>query len=1140
MATAELTSRTSAIAHPTRVIQTTPWFKDAIIYQIHVRAFQDSNNDGIGDFRGLTSRLDYIQDLGVSAIWLQPFFPSPLRDDGYDIADYRNVNPQYGTLEDFHAFLDEAHRRELRVITELVMNHTSDQHEWFQRSRRAAPGTPWRDWYVWSDTPEKYQEARIIFQDFETSNWTWDSVAGAYFWHRFYSHQPDLNFDNPVVGDAMVEVLDYWLGMGVDGVRLDAVPYLFEREGTNCENLPETHAFLRRLRAHIEEKHADKMLLAEANQWPEDAAAYFGDGDECHMNFHFPLMPRLFMAVEREDRSPIVDILEQTPLLPPSCQWAIFLRNHDELTLEMVTDEERDYMYRTYTLDAKARINLGIRRRLAPLMANDRRKIELMNSLLLSLPGTPILYYGDEIGMGDNYYLGDRNGVRTPMQWNSDRNAGFSRANPQSLYLPVIIDPEYHYELRNVDVQHTNSNSLLWWMRRILDLRKQFPAFGNGSFEALPSKNAKVFAFLRETDTETLLVVANLSRLSQFVELDLSRFRGQTPTELFGRTAFPTIGDEPYRLSLGPHGFFWFCIGCREAVQGEEKDRELPTIYVRNDVAELFKGRNRKSFGEALESYLQQQRWFAGKAKTLQLVDVLDAIQLDRHDSEPHRFLLIVSANYADGEPECYSIPVELLDTERANNLRVTHPRAGILHVDGLGDTPFSLCEATWEPALWRQLLSKISNRGRLRGSTGTLSGTKTAAYSRLAKTNPDELNPTVHGGEQSNTSALFDDKLILKLFRRITPGVNPDLEIGRQLTEHQELSIVPTVAGALEYRDDSGRLFTLGVLHQLVPNVGDAWKYTLDELHRYFERVQSVDIHEFDEPSKEGTPATNALNADAHCSVLELAAKDPPPLAQHTIGGFLSLAEKLGQRIGELHVALAQAGGAAFEPEPFTRLYQRSLYQSMRGQTRSTFELLHSQSDRLNDEDRDRVNQLLSCQRSLYARFGELTHGLMEAKRIRCHGDLHLGQVLYTGTDFVIIDFEGEPERAVSERRIKASPLKDVAGMLRSFHYAAHAALRGQSHALIMQHPEVPIEQWASFWSRWVSASFFRSYLEAAKPGGFLPTDTHQLETLLRAYLLEKTLYELRYELNNRPDWVSIPLEGLSLYCANPETSLT
>src|SRR5688572_16102837 len=510
------------------------WFKDAIIYQLHIRAFYDSNGDGVGDFRGLTQKLDYIQDLGVTAIWMLPFFPSPLRDDGYDIANYRDVNPQYGTLYDFQVLLEEAHRRDLKIVTELVMNHTSDQHAWFQRSRRAAPGDPWRDWYVWSHTPDKYQEARIIFQDFEVSNWTWDSVAQAYFWHRFYHHQPDLNFDNPEVHQEMIDTVDYWFDMGVDGLRLDAIPYLYEREGTNCENLPETHTFLKELRRHVDAKYADKMLLAEANQWPEDAAEYFGDGDECHMNFHFPLMPRLFMAVEREDRFPIVDILDQTPILPPTCQWAIFLRNHDELTLEMVTDEERDYMYRMYAVDTQARINLGIRRRLAPLMKNDRRKIELMNALLLSLPGTPILYYGDEIGMGDNYYLGDRNGVRTPMQWSSDRNAGFSSGNPQRLYLPVIIDPEYHYELRNVEVEQASPQSLLWWMRRILDLRKQYPAFGNGSFEALPTNNSKVFAFIRETDEESILVVANLSRFAQFAELNLSEYRGRTPMELFG------------------------------------------------------------------------------------------------------------------------------------------------------------------------------------------------------------------------------------------------------------------------------------------------------------------------------------------------------------------------------------------------------------------------------------------------------------------------------------------------------------------------------------------------------------------------------------------------------------------------------
>ncbi|MBI3742824.1 MAG: maltose alpha-D-glucosyltransferase, partial [Chloroflexi bacterium] len=459
------------------------WYKDAIIYQIHVRAFHDINGDGIGDFAGLEQKLDYVQDLGVNTIWLLPFYPSPLRDDGYDIADYFNVHPSYGSLSDFRSFLREATRRGIRVVTEIVANHTSDQHPWFQRARRAAPGASERAFYVWSDTPDKYQDARIIFKDFETSNWAWDPVANAYYWHRFYSHQPDLNFDNPAVERAMYRAVDFWLGMGVSGVRLDAVPYLFEREGTNCENLPETHQFLKRLRKYVDERYPARMLLAEANQWPEDAVAYFGQGDECHMAFHFPIMPRMFMAIRMEDRYPIIDILEQTPQIPPANQWAMFLRNHDELTLEMVTDEERDYMYRIYAKDPRARLNLGIRRRLAPLLNNDRKKIELMNALLFSMQGTPIMYYGDEIGMGDNYYLGDRNGVRTPMQWNGDRNAGFSKANPQRLYLPVVIDPEYHYEAVNVEAQQANPDSLLWWMKRLISLRKQFSALGRGKLD---------------------------------------------------------------------------------------------------------------------------------------------------------------------------------------------------------------------------------------------------------------------------------------------------------------------------------------------------------------------------------------------------------------------------------------------------------------------------------------------------------------------------------------------------------------------------------------------------------------------------------------------------------------------------------
>src|SRR5213082_3365855 len=554
------------------------WYKDAIIYELHVRTFHDSNADGIGDFRGLMEKLDYLQELGISAIWLLPFYPSPLKDDGYDIANYLDVNPNYGTLDDFRVFLDAAHERGLRVITELVINHTSDQNPWFKKSRRAAPGSPEREVYVWSDNPEKYKDARIIFKDFETSNWSWDPIAQSYYWHRFYSHQPDLNFDNPAVREVVERVCDFWLKLGVDGVRLDAIPYLYEREGTNCENLPETHVYLKKLRAHIDAHFSGRMLLAEANQWPEDAVAYFGNGDESHMNFHFPLMPRMFMALQMEDRFPIIDILEQTPPIPDNCQWAMFLRNHDELTLEMVTDEERDYMYRVYATDPHARINLGIRRRLAPLLANSRRKIELLNTLLFSMPGTPIIYYGDEIGMGDNFYLGDRNGCRTPMQWSPDRNAGFSRANPQQLYLPITIDPEYHYEAVNVENQQKNLSSLLWWTRRVIAMRRNFKAFSRGALEFLHPDNAKVLAFLRRYQDETILVVVNLSRFAQSAELDLARFAGQVPMEVFSRNLFRPIRKSRYVITMGPHAHYWFAL--HSPIDGRRMPRKKAVLVI--------------------------------------------------------------------------------------------------------------------------------------------------------------------------------------------------------------------------------------------------------------------------------------------------------------------------------------------------------------------------------------------------------------------------------------------------------------------------------------------------------------------------------------------------------------------------------
>ncbi|HET7008011.1 MAG TPA: maltose alpha-D-glucosyltransferase, partial [Candidatus Binatia bacterium] len=605
------------------------WYKDAIICEIHVRAFSDGNGDGIGDFKGLTEKLDYLQDLGITTLWLLPFYPSPLRDDGYDIADYTDIHPSYGTLNDFRTFLKAAHSRGLRVITELVINHTSDQHPWFQRARRAPAGSKARDFYVWSDSQEKYHEARIIFKDFETSNWSWDPLAKAYYWHRFYAHQPDLNFDNPAVQKAIFAALDFWLGMGVDGLRLDAVPYLFEREGTSCENLPETHAFLKVLRRHVDERYRDRMLLAEANQWPEDAAAYFGSGDECHMAFHFPVMPRLFMAVHMEDRYPIIDILQQTPQIPELSQWALFLRNHDELTLEMVTDEDRDYMYHVYATDPQSRINLGIRRRLAPLLGGNRRKMELLKSLLFSLPGTPVLYYGDEIGMGDNIYLGDRNGVRTPMQWSADRNAGFSRANPQRLYLPVIIDPEHHYETVNVEAQQQNLSSFLWWMKRLIVLRKRYLAFGRGTMEFLYPANRKVLAFVRRYGDEVILAVANLARFVQYIELDLAQFKGMVPLELFGQSRFPPIGELPYFLTLSPHGFYWFKLEKAKTVEANHAGASAVNIKIAGSWDELFDLRaGTSALIDALPEYLGRCRWFGGKARPIRVVSIIDTIPI--------------------------------------------------------------------------------------------------------------------------------------------------------------------------------------------------------------------------------------------------------------------------------------------------------------------------------------------------------------------------------------------------------------------------------------------------------------------------------------------------------------------------------
>ncbi len=1107
-------------AHSLLLTEEPTWYKDAVIYELHVRAFCDSSGDGIGDFRGLASKLEYLQDLGVTAIWLLPFYPSPLKDDGYDIADYTGVHPCYGSLADFRYFLREAHRRGLRVITELVVNHTSDQHPWFQRARRSPAGSPWREFYVWSDTPEKYKDARIIFKDFEVSNWSWDHLAGAYFWHRFYHHQPDLNFDNPEVHKAIFQVLDFWMEMGVDGMRLDAVPYLYERDGTNCENLPETHDFLKKLRHHVDEHFPNRMLLAEANQWPEDAAAYFGNGDECHMAFHFPVMPRMFMADHMEDRYPIIDILEQTPPIPENCQWAMFLRNHDELTLEMVTDEERDYMYRVYANDPQARINLGIRRRLAPLLGNSRRKMEMMNGLLFSLPGTPVVYYGDEIGMGDNIYLGDRNGVRTPMQWSPDRNAGFSRANAQRLFLPVIIDPDFHYEAVNVEAQQNNPNSMLWWMKRLISMRKQFRALSRGSLEFLYPENRKVLAFIRKYQDELILVVVNLSRLAQYVELDLSDYRGMIPVELSGRTAFPPIGELAYLLTLGPKEFFWFALEPARPAEVEVTEgrpavsAEPPLLRVSGSWDTLFRRENKAAYERVLPVYLQTRRWFGGKARRIKSLHIADTVPVPYHDTTA--MLNFLEVEYTEGDPESYVTVVSFATGERAEQVRHWHQQAisARLHCkEGEG----ILFSSLRDPRFCDALLEVIARRRRLRGARGEVTAAPTRLFRPVRGTGEERPEASLMRAEQSNTSVVFGNRMILKLFRRLDRGQNPDLEIGLFLSERTGFKHVPPVAGSLEYKDARGEVMTLGILQGFVPNEGDAWKYTLECLDQYFEQVA----------------ARKPLLGSATIEIgrlLEIVGQDPPQIIRELAGPYLESARLLGERTGQLHVALASvAEDPQFAPEPFGALYQRSIYQSMRNLTTRSMDLLRNRRGALPEAHRPLTERVLALEPEILGRFRAILDRKVTAMRIRVHGDYHLGQVLVSGRDFVIIDFEGEPARSISERRIKRSALRDVAGMLRSFHYAAYSALDAQfERGLLREADRGLYEPWARWWHAWVSAIFLAAYLEAAAEGRFLPAAREELAMLLEAYLLEKAIYELAYELNNRPGWVRIPLQGI------------
>jgi maltose alpha-D-glucosyltransferase / alpha-amylase len=1099
------------------------WYKDAIIYEVHVRAFFDSVGDGHGNFRGLAQKLDYLQDLGITVIWLLPFYPSPLRDDGYDIAHYTSIHPQYGTIEDFKAFLDAAHERGLRVITELVLNHTSDQHPWFQRARHALAGSPERDFYVWSDSSEEYKDARVIFRDFEPSNWSWDPIAKAYYWHRFYSHQPDLNFDNPAVWQAIFPVVDFWLGLGVDGLRLDAVPYLYEREGTNCENLPETHQFLKALREHVDARYPERMFLAEANQWPEDAVAYFGEGDECHMAFHFPLMPRLFMALSQEDRFPIEDIMAQTPVIPETCQWCLFLRNHDELTLEMVTDEERDYMYRAYARDSHARINLGIRHRLAPLLRNDRRRIELMFALLFSLPGTPVIYYGDEIGMGDNIYLGDRNGVRTPMQWSADRNAGFSRANPQKLYLPVVIDPEYYYETVNVEAQQGNPSSLLWWVKRLVTLRKTFRAFGRGTFRLLRPENTKVLAFIREYQDERVLVVANLSRFIQYVQLDLNDYAGCIPEESLGRMRFPQVTDAPYLLTLGPHGFIWFSLvlPASAADDGTEPrvptQVELPLLRGQRPLPVRFQPRHWDELEALLPQYLDRNELILSRT-AVRTCEIVHVAPIAVGGTEV--WYLIVRVESRGGTSETVSLGLALVPEDQLDQLLVPPEMAGFARISGR--EPGMLCDALAVPACCRGLLRGILGGRSRQVEDGEIVAVPLSGQDAVDPATIAELPLVFRRSERVNTAVIYGESFILKMFRQVEEGVNPVLEIGRSLTARADYQGSAPVVGFIEYRRRGAEPITLGVLHRYVPNQGTAWQFTLDHLSQYFERVA-------------------ALSRDQVPPPLPPAAQPEPERGdsqaipwRELIGGYLDTAGVLGQRTAELHRTLAaNPTDPAFASEPFGKLYQRSLYQSLRNLTGRLCERISQLRNEVPQAARPLAEQIIANQEIILQRFRGILDPSFAGKRIRCHGNYHLGQLLFTGRDFVIVGFEGETARTIGERRVKRSPLQDVASMVRSLDYAVQSVLlgltdvRGRPPGMIRPEDRPALEVWAHSWYEHVSREFLSAYLEAIQPAGLLPRSPTASYNLLELLLLEKAFLEIDSELTERPDWVEVPLRG-------------
>ncbi len=1080
------------------------WYKDAIIYELNIKGFYDSNGDGIGDFAGAMEKLDYLEELGITAIWLLPFYPSPLRDDGYDIQDYYKVAERYGNIDDFKEFLDAAHDRGLQVITELVINHTSDQHEWFQRARRAPVGSKERDYYVWSDTDEKWPDVRIIFTDTETSNWTWDPVAKQYYWHRFFSHQPDLNYDSPDVQREIIEILDYWMNMGIDGFRLDAIPYLFEREGTNGENLPETHEYLKKLRTHVDENYENVLFLAEANMWPEDSASYFGDDDECHMNYHFPLMPRMYMSVKLEDRHPITDIFDQTPEIPENCQWATFLRNHDELTLEMVTEEERDFMNNVYAQDKTARINVGIRRRLAPLMENDLDKIKLLNVLLMSLPGTPVLYYGDEIGMGDNIYLKDRDGVRTPMQWNSNENAGFSEANPHSLYMPVIRDTEYSYRWVNVKRQQQNPNSLLNWTKRLLAKRKNFQVFGRGEIKWIKPENGRVLAFSREYGEEKVVVVINLSRHPQSAQLDLSAFEGSKVQEAFGRTFFNDIGRDLYQVTLAGHGYYWLQI--ESTARGGTDKRDLKKAQLATERLEDFfsKGNLRTLEKKVLPAYLHSASWVGARAEQLENVKISDFRM--QTNGQRHFGWLLLEISYLEGLPELVQLPLAFHNFREEVDYANREEVLGLVEMDG---KTVVLLDALYDEEYRRGLVAGLKDFGELKG-------VKFEANDSIVAVGAQDAN-LIHSGTEY--MLLQSKDYNVKFYRRVDAEKVPDLEV-KQLLTNRGYGNAPEVVGTLHFAPRKNVNATLGIFEKRFESNGNAWDYVQNNMQRFAEDV----INRLQQPNQ-NTPEAKPEEVSVTDQVMY---QDMPETIQDILGSlFVTKLADLGRTLAAYHLMVKDATEPNFKKEALSLHYQRSVYAGLKGDVRATLDLLRSSLEAMDEDATGLGEAVLAQEERIHSLLKRVFAHKIESDKIRIHGDFTLMQVSLSDENFIIQNFDGDPDRSYSQRRLRRSPAKDIANLMRSIGYACGLVFEDLASG-IREETADHLEDWLRTANRYLSAEFLTAYRKATDGSRLLPEDEQDLEVLIDTFRIEKALQELRYDLNYRPGQVKVPLRGL------------